>query len=361
MRRVNLKKRLKNMKRMALLIALLVPFYTLAAELKDTAPTTYTVKKGDTLWGIASLFLDSPWLWPELWRKNTQIVNPHLIYPGDVISITYVNGEPVLTLQRDKPKLVLHPGSHKKVKSPPIEVLRWSSLAPYINSNAIITSEEYEMLPHLLGNHDGNIRFVSNDFVLSQHQDHTNDQYRVVRKQSTIRNMNSDVLGVQVTHIANARMVENSTLPGSTLVELLDSNQEAHRGDKLLLGNFNLEQDLVLQEATEQRGFIIGDLHDHDLLGRYDAVIIDLGAQEVSAGMVFGIYATGPDIINNTEPKYANEQGHSVSTNMFSEKLRQPAFKIGEVVIFQTFETASYGIITRANEGVKRGFIVANP
>lgn len=358
----NIKKRLEKRTSFALLITLLlVAFSSFAVEIKKNAPATYTVKNGDTLWGIATLFLDSPWLWPELWRNNTQIVNPHLIYPGDVLSLTYVDGEPVLSVQRSKPTLVLRPSSHKRVKVPPIDILSWSSLAPYVNSNAIISSEEYELLPHLLGNHDGNTRFVSNDFVVSQHQDHTKDQYRVVRKQSIIRNMAGDILGVQVTHIANAKMVLDSQLPNSSLIELLDSNQEAKRGDKLLLGNFSLEQDLVLQEAKEQRGFIVGDLHDHNILGRYDAVIIDLGAQDVAAGTVFGIYAGGPDIIDNAEPEYASKGDYSKGANLLSKTLQQPALKIGELVIFQTFESASYGIITRANEGVKRGFIVAAP
>lgn len=62
--------------------------------LKPNAPTTYTVVKGDTLWDISALYLDSPWLWPRLWQVNPEIDNPHLIYPGDKLTLFWRDGNP---------------------------------------------------------------------------------------------------------------------------------------------------------------------------------------------------------------------------------------------------------------------------
>ena len=66
---------------------LTVATYAAAVDLRGDHPDTYVVQRGDTLWDIAGRFLKRPWLWPEIWQANPQVQNPHLIYPGDVLSL----------------------------------------------------------------------------------------------------------------------------------------------------------------------------------------------------------------------------------------------------------------------------------
>lgn len=68
-------------------------------SIKQDAPKSYIVEKGDTLWDISEMYLDSPWLWPRLWQVNPEIDNPHLIYPGDKLSLVWRNGQPVLSVK----------------------------------------------------------------------------------------------------------------------------------------------------------------------------------------------------------------------------------------------------------------------
>lgn len=360
---VNLKKRLQSLLRTIVLSGFMLAILPSFAqqEIKPDAPTRYTVKKGDTLWDIANIFLNEPWLWPNLWRTNTQISNPHLIYPGDVIKVGFFQGKPVLSIERDKPSLVLSPESSRRDKAKPIDMLPWASIAPYINHHTIVGEGVYKTLPHILGNHYGNVRFSSNDMVLSQNKNTTIDQFKVVRKQSTIYALDGEVLGVQLTHIADTQTVADQQTREVNMLAITQSYQEAKRGDRLLAETMFAPTDLELKAASTQRGHVVGDLHDHNLLGKYDVVIIDVGAAEVSAGTVMGIYRAGPDIIDGEVPRYVDEPGASVGGNLLATKIAQPALKVGEIIIFKTFAKASYGLISRANEGIQRGFIVASP
>ncbi len=81
---------------------------------KDDAPQTYVVVKGDTLWDISAMYLDSPWLWPRLWQVNPDIDNPHLIYPGDKLSLVWINGQPVLSLKPVKKLSRKHASQKRK-------------------------------------------------------------------------------------------------------------------------------------------------------------------------------------------------------------------------------------------------------
>jgi hypothetical protein len=359
---VNLKKRLIYARRAAtLVLGAILSLPALALQLKESAPETYTVKRGDTLWAIANIFLNEPWLWPELWRTNTQIDNPHLIYPGDVIVVGYVDGEPVLTVKREKPSYTLSPSTDKRLKPKPVDMLSWTTISPFIRHHMVLDEDTNKTLPKLLGNQDGNVRFASDDFVLSQQQFSTDDQYRVVRKHATIKNLDGETLGIQVTHVSTASLVEKGQADDTMLLFIDDANQEAKRGDKLMSGGFIHPESFALVPATTQRGAVVDDLHEHALLGKYDVVILDLGKASVTPGTVLGVYAQGPAIIDEDSPRYVDEPGAKNGGEWFIDTVSQPALKVGEVVVFKTFDAASYGLITRASKGIKRGFIVAKP
>ena len=89
----------------ALAAALALIASPLAAQEPAAIPATHTVKRGDTLWDIAKLYLNDPFLWPEIYRLNTDVVeDPHWIYPGEVLKLPGPGGAQVVSEDQVAPE-----------------------------------------------------------------------------------------------------------------------------------------------------------------------------------------------------------------------------------------------------------------
>ncbi len=115
-------------------VAIMLTGVVLAQDVavRSDHPDEYVVVKGDTLWDISGRFLDKPWQWPSIWQANPQIENPHLIYPGDVVSLVYVDGVPQLRLSRGG-TVRLSP-SIRVVDRDAITAIPFESIAPFVKT-----------------------------------------------------------------------------------------------------------------------------------------------------------------------------------------------------------------------------------
>lgn len=341
-------------------LSLFSTFSVLATEVKSTAPERYVVKKGDTLWGISGNYLNEPWRWPELWVKNTQIDNPHLIYPGDVIVLSFVDGQPVLSIEKQKQKFVLTPETKKKDKSDAISLLPWELLQPYVGQSWIVAEENYKDLPKVLGNGQGSVTFANNDLLLTKQSERSEDQYYIVRDLGMILDMSGNTVGYQLNHMADAEILVD-TLESEWLARVKNNKQEVRRGDLLYSSPAYSGSDLELKPVENISGHILGGLEDHVIYGKFDVVIVDLGSIDVSPGSVMGIYEQGPDIADGEQPEYVDKSDTAFQSINSGTTIQQPALKQGELIVFSVFENASYGIITRSTKSIRRGFLVGAP
>ena len=126
-----------------LLLTLSVAFAA-EIELRADHPDTYVVQRGDTLWGISARFLNSPWLWPEIWHANPQVQNPHEIYPGDVLSLVYVDGRPQIQVVRLQPTV--------RVESLPdsIDAIELSRVEHFLRKMRILEEDAFKKLPYVV-------------------------------------------------------------------------------------------------------------------------------------------------------------------------------------------------------------------
>jgi LysM repeat protein len=343
-----------------------MPVYSFADSIlvKDTAPEVYVVEKGDTLWDISNMYLDKPWQWPELWRTNIHITNPHLIYPGDELRLVKnEKGETVLDVVREssKPKIKLSPEGDKSLKVPnAIPALPWSVIKPYIENEMIMSQQAYDRYPYILGDHEGAVRYATDSLVLGKAARRSKENLNIVRKQNELFDMDGNFIGLQVRHLAKAKLVD-ADLDNQALIKILEAKLEVKRGDKIIPAVTTEPDEVLLVAAQDQTGYIIDDLEQHNLLGKYNVVVLDLGSDKVSAGTIMGIYSQGPRIIDGKQPKYEGESEMIRSAFNQGDEISQPALKVGEVVIFKTFDTASYALITKSAKVIKRGMIVAKP
>ncbi|WP_367347103.1 LysM peptidoglycan-binding domain-containing protein [Stenotrophomonas bentonitica] len=128
--------------RTVLAVAMLtVATYATAVEVNGGHPETYVVQKGDTLWDISARFLKKPWLWPEIWQANPQVKNPHLIYPGDVLSLAYLD------------RVVAQPGPRQEA---PINAIPLSQIEPFLKQLSVV--DEIDSLPYVVALEDNRLR-----------------------------------------------------------------------------------------------------------------------------------------------------------------------------------------------------------
>ena len=128
---------------------LTVAAYATAVEVNGGHPDTYVVRKGDTLWDIAARFLQKPWLWPEIWQANPQIANPHLIYPGDVLSLAYLDR---VTVSQAGPR-----------QEAPIDAIPLAQVEPFLKQLSVVDS--VKQLPYVVGLEDSRLRVSGGDTV----------------------------------------------------------------------------------------------------------------------------------------------------------------------------------------------------
>ena len=323
------------------------------------APMSYTVKRGDTLWDISSLFLRDPWLWPEIWQVNPQVENPHLIYPGDVLSLTFgADGRPVISLARGGGAR-LDPRLRTTELDGAIATIPYSAIAAFLERPSLLTKEQIREAPRVLAFRDKHMIGGAGieAYIRGLEDGAINQRYSVVHVGDEIRDPDDgDVLGYQGVYTATA-VVLNTGEPAKAA--LTDSARETLEGDRLLGPDVEVPLNFVPRAPEKDvRGQIISVIDGVTLIGQYKIVAINRGGRHgLEAGHVLAIEEAGEIIRDRTR---RNEGGVKAS-RAFTPKAQLPDERIGTMLVFRVFDRMSYALVVGATNPIRIADVVRTP
>ncbi len=323
-------------------------------KLKPDHPDRYVVVKGDTLWDISARFLADPWLWPEIWAINPEIKNPHLIYPGDVISLEYdANGKPRLTLTRGRPTVKLSPEKRITPLNQAIPTIPMDAIKQFLLYPRVFTREEVEKAGYIVAQDEGSLISASEDkvYVRGIRPEDGNDYY-IVRIGDAYRNPGAkrkDVLGFEALQIASAKVVSFGD-PSAVIIG--KANREILIGDRLfpMMEEEKLEQHFLPHAPDFAiEGQIISVLDGVSRIGQYHTVVLNKGTGDgLEVGHVLAIYQTGEVTRDTVEPRRG-------------KKVQLPNERAGAVMVVRAFERVSYALVMEATRDMRLLDTFTNP
>ncbi len=334
-----------------------------APALNPSHPDRYTVVKGDTLWDISARFLRDPWRWPDIWKANPQVANPHLIYPGDALALTFNNGVPELHLERvgegRGATIKLSPRVRSEPVARAIPTIPLNVIQPFLTRPRVVTKEEMEAAPYIVQSADEHLIAATGNrvYVRGIKDGEAAERYTVLRLGQAYRDPDAsaeakskqqDILGYEAVYVADA-VLQRSGDPATFVLD--GSRQEAHNGDRLLPA-ITQEQEASFQPRApggDVRGRIISVIGGVSQVGQYQVVVLNLGQQQgMQAGHVLTAYQAGREVrdLGSPDPK---------------DTVRLPDEQAALLMIFRPFERVSYALVMQATRPLRVGDKVRSP
>ena len=353
-----------------LIVSLLISLNARAGEIQinPSHPNQYTIVKGDTLWDISSKFLMHTWQWPELWRHNSQIKNPHLLYPGDTLYFSMVNGEPQLSLSRsDQPPVKLDspcilreedykdgrkdfpvskegkvlPCIRESQLEQPIRLIPAETIASYLNSPKVVDKNELNNAPYVIGFAGEHIIAGAGDHIYVRSiTEIKSPSYTIYRPGSAyVSPETGEILGYEAQYIADVTLLQ----PGDpATLRITKAGSEIRIGDRNMPA---AEQDTPLNyfprpPEKNVKGRIISVPGGVSQIGLYNIVVIDKG---IADGLL-----PGHELIIYKHGQTANDPYSPIKNDL----VHLPDEAAGTLMVFRPFERVSYALVMTATQAL---------
>ena len=331
-----------------LLIFLFVPVFPASQPTAQDQPTVqyqtgfyYTVQKGDTLWDLSQKFSDTPWQWPEMWKENDQIANPHRIYPGQRIRLyrrLEAQGYGQKDSQKDKPSAP---------KSDLINELEYQYAS--IDRVGFIRKDPVQSLGTIFKVEGQKTMISTGDLVYIRPDDAASlakgQKFTTYRTLKPIRTeTTNELIGIQ--HYLTGAVEITIVRPEFALGRVVASYRPIKVGDLLMPFNRRLPLIGMQESPAGLEGRIIESEEHQEIFGESTIAFIDKGEQEgVKPGQLYIIY---------------KQEKFNVNPKKKSETTLTPVL-LGELIVLHTEETTATVMITDSRMPINPGAKIITP
>ncbi len=335
-------------------------------QVKDTAPDRYVVQRGDTLWSIATKFLNDQWRWPEIWRMNQeQIRNPHNILPGDVLVLDRSVSPPQLRIaeagagagpglgvaggEKLLPRIYTQPLSAEAIPA-----ISPRSIEPFLTQPLIIEEGGLDRAPRIIATEENRVNVgAGNVAYVSGFGDTDEPVWQIYRAgRPLVDPDNRRTLGLEAVFLGTAK-VTRSGEPAT--VQIVNSKKEISAGDRLIPAPPpTIPQYVPHAPSSPVSGRIIG-LYDSlatSVGGRDSIISVNRGRRDgLEVGHVLAVYR---NVVIYDQRDYLKSRDRS-------PVIQLPPERYGLAFIFRTFDSVSYALVMESSRPVQGGDIVQNP
>ena len=315
-------------------------------QLAADAPDRHVVVKGDTLWGIAGLFLKEPWRWPEIWQLNkAEIKNPHLIYPGDPVYLDRSGDTPRLRLGRSVEPTVRATMTDKAA----IPSISLSSIQAFINRPLIVDEKGLSDSPYIVApEQEGRVNVGNADRVYARgiKADSGVRTWHIYRPAKPLVDpVTRKTLAYEATFLGTAELQRHGDPARLAITKVVE---EITDGDRLVPAGVDQDVNFVPRspEVENLDGRIVSIYRGVTMVGRNSVVAINMGSRNgLANGHVLKI----------------EHAGRMVKDRVSKEMVRLPNEDVGQPLVFRTFDNIAYGLVVNASAPISVNDIVTNP
>lgn len=312
------------------------------------APDTYTIVRGDTLWGIAGRFLKKPWRWPEIWQVNRdQIRNPHWIYPGQTIVLDRTTGTMRLSNRGAGGTVRLSPQVRVETDREAITSIPQSIIEPFLTQPIVVDSATMRDAPRIVASRERVVLGRGDVAYVAGITDPSVVSYQLFRPGRPLKDPDTGkVIAWQADYLGAAEVTRQGD---PATVTITQSKMEIGIGDRLVPA---VKTGLVnyMPHAPQKpvSGRIVATYDGVAYAGKNMVVALNRGSADgLDTGTVLAIKTFGRTITDRT--------------NGSRETITLPAERNGLMFVFRVFDHISYALITSSVDPVQVGDVFTEP